>query len=308
MSTAPSGSTVLRPDSISPTILIGAVQNFTQASQQLLDSRTVLFRGLRPGLLASHPEPHSQLRAALRDHASLAGYAEQAGDGGPRRAVAGISNRSAGDGCARRPRHTAYPGSHQAHEFRAARRPCLCSLSQQRILAQAVRRSRPEQHPRRLRLLLQLLSRTRRLSSKWVTLPTATTIPLPRHTELASPFVDLESGRFGGIKFPFVFPPTDVSPAHPDSTFNWAGAEPIGGSDYLYPHDTVPYVEEYELSFERQLGSATVLSVSYVGNEGHHLLTFVESNPGNPALCLALNQPGALSPDSPTPSCQPGRR
>ena len=127
----------------------------------------------------------------------------------------------------------------------------------------------------------------------------------PSSTQLASPFVDLESGRFGGVKFPFVFPPTNVSAAHPDTTFNWAGAEPIGGSDYYYPYNVVPYVAEYELSFERQLGSATVLDVSYVGNQGHHLLTFVESNPGNPALCLSLNQPGALSPDSPTSSCQP---
>ncbi len=54
------------------------------------------------------------------------------------------------------------------------------------------------------------------------------------------------------------------------------------------------------LSIERQLGSATVLSVSYIGNQGHRLLVMAEANPGNPALCLSLSQPSQVAPGSPT--------
>ena len=117
-------------------------------------------------------------------------------------------------------------------------------------------------------------------------------------TQLATPFVDRPSGNPAGQKFPFVFPPTNVSPKNPDTTFNWTQATPIGGSDYYYPKNKVPYVQEWELSLQRQLGTATVLSVNYVGTVGRQLLTFVESNPGNQALCLQLNNPANVAPGS----------
>jgi len=117
-------------------------------------------------------------------------------------------------------------------------------------------------------------------------------------TELATPFVDRPSGTPAGQKFPFVFPPTNVSPKNPDTTFNWAGATPIGGSDYYYYKNKMPYVQEWELSLQRQLGTATVLSVNYVGTVGRQLLTFLESNPGNQALCLQLMNPANLAPGS----------
>jgi len=119
-------------------------------------------------------------------------------------------------------------------------------------------------------------------------------------TELATPFVDRPSGTPAGQKFPFVFPPTNVSPKNPDTTFNWAAATPIGGSDYYYYKNKMPYVQEWELSFQRQLGSATVLSVNYVGTVGRQLLTFEESNPGNQALCLFLNNPANVAPGTST--------
>jgi hypothetical protein len=46
-----------------------------------------------------------------------------------------------------------------------------------------------------------------------------------------------------------------------------------------------------------------VLSASYVGNAGRHLLTFEESNPANPALCLQLSNPAAVAPG--TATCGP---
>ena len=119
-------------------------------------------------------------------------------------------------------------------------------------------------------------------------------------TQLATPFVDRPSGNPAGQKFPFVFPPTNVSPKNPDTTFNWAGATPIGGSDYYYYKNKMPYVQEWELSLQRQLGTATVLSVNYVGTIGRQLLTFEESNPGDQALCLQLSNPANVAPGSTT--------
>jgi Carboxypeptidase regulatory-like domain len=122
-------------------------------------------------------------------------------------------------------------------------------------------------------------------------------------TELATPFVDRPSAVPAGVKFPFVFPPTNVSPKNPDTTFNWAGATPIGGSDYYYYKNKMPYVQEWELSLQRQLGTTTVLSVNYVGTVGRQLLTFEESNPGDQALCLFLNNPANVAPN--TTPCGP---
>ena len=120
----------------------------------------------------------------------------------------------------------------------------------------------------------------------------------PEPTLLASPFVDRGTGFSevsAGAKFPFTFPPPNSSPRNPDTSFNWTQATPISGSDYLYPHDKIPQVQEFEFSLQRQFGSATVLSASYVGSVGRHLLTFEESNPGSAALCNFLSNPANLA-------------
>ena len=123
----------------------------------------------------------------------------------------------------------------------------------------------------------------------------------PEPTLLATPFIDRATGKNEGQKFPFTFPPANASPKNPDTNFNWVQATPISGADYLYPHDKIPRVQEFELSLQRQLGSSTVASVSYVGSVGRHLLTFEESNPASASLCLALN---AQLPTGATP-CGP---
>ena len=45
------------------------------------------------------------------------------------------------------------------------------------------------------------------------------------------------------------------------------------------------------LSLERGFGAHTVLSMNYVGSQGHRLLVLEEANPGNPSLCLFLGNP-----------------
>ena len=112
---------------------------------------------------------------------------------------------------------------------------------------------------------------------------------------LETPYIDRGSNNPEGQRFPFVFPPQNVGPKNPDTTFNWAGVEPLSGTLAYDPHNVMPRSEDYELSLERQFGTNTVLSISYVGNQGHHLISLIEANPGNPNLCLQLIAANALT-------------
>jgi hypothetical protein len=86
--------------------------------------------------------------------------------------------------------------------------------------------------------------------------------------------------------------PLSVSPSSPDTTFNWAAVLPLGSSPAFFHGNRLPYAEDYNFSLERQFGSATILSVSYVGTQGHRLLGTVEANPSSPALCFSLISAG----------------
>jgi hypothetical protein len=66
------------------------------------------------------------------------------------------------------------------------------------------------------------------------------------------------------------------------------------------PNNVTPYSENYEFSLQRQFGNSTVLSMSYVGNQGHKLITEIEANPANSQLCLQLAAANA------TPDCTGG--
>ncbi len=110
-----------------------------------------------------------------------------------------------------------------------------------------------------------------------------------------TPFMDRDTGT-AVQRFPFTFPPVPVK--QPDPNFNWAQVEPISSSLVFKHNNKTPYSEHYELSIERQFGSNTVASVSYVGNQATtRSLTSIESNPGNQALCLQLNQ-APFNPES----------
>src|ERR1700690_329095 len=118
-------------------------------------------------------------------------------------------------------------------------------------------------------------------------------------TRLELPFMDRATGNPGPQRFPFTFPPGNVSASNPDNSFDWAAVEPLSGA-LAYQHTNVtPYAEDYELSMQRQIGTNTVLSVSYVGTQGHHLITEREANPANGQLCLQLDDLGA------SPGCGP---
>ncbi|HEV2418582.1 MAG TPA: carboxypeptidase regulatory-like domain-containing protein [Terriglobia bacterium] len=119
----------------------------------------------------------------------------------------------------------------------------------------------------------------------------------------ATPYIDRGTGNNEGQRFPFAFPPTNSSAKNPDTTFNWSAVEPISGAPVFFHTNRLPYSEDYEFSLQRQFGANTVLGMSYVGTQGHKLISFLESNPANQALCLALNSPGAVLPG--TATCGP---
>ena len=100
---------------------------------------------------------------------------------------------------------------------------------------------------------------------------------------------------------PFPVPPIPhgFSASNPNTSVNWAIFIPIVSSPGFYSKNQLPYAEDYELSLQRQLFPTTLLTVSYVGTQGHHLLSTLESNPGSPAICLALNALGATPPCGP---------
>jgi hypothetical protein len=130
--------------------------------------------------------------------------------------------------------------------------------------------------------------------------PYGFTYTSPAPPLFTTPFVDAATGNVEGQRFPAQLAPLNVSPSNPDSNINFAQFEPISTIPGYKPTNTIPYTESYNLSLQRQLGNNTLLSLSYVGNQAHHLLVLEAANPGNPALCLSLSQPNEVAPGSAT--------
>jgi len=94
--------------------------------------------------------------------------------------------------------------------------------------------------------------------------------------------------------------PTPGDPAN--KTLDYSVFLPIQGSPGYDIHNRVPYAEHYNFTLQRSLGNSTVLSLGYVGTQGHRLIAQRESNPGDPALCLSLMGSGVMRG---TPECGP---
>jgi hypothetical protein len=122
----------------------------------------------------------------------------------------------------------------------------------------------------------------------------------PEPPLFATPFVNAANGGQNVDPFPLTFPSHDVSATNPNTSFDFADVIPISADPYFYYRNDVPYTENYMLSFQRQITARLLLTMSYVGNEGHHLLAVVSTNPSSQALCLSLSQPNDVAPGSPT--------
>jgi hypothetical protein len=103
-----------------------------------------------------------------------------------------------------------------------------------------------------------------------------------------NPFTVTATGVDAGQRFPLQKVAYGTSVAHPDTSVNWAQFEPLVGIPAVDPNDVTPYAEHWMASFERQFGSSTLATLSYVGTASHHLLALEEANPADPTLCLNL--------------------
>jgi Carboxypeptidase regulatory-like domain len=105
---------------------------------------------------------------------------------------------------------------------------------------------------------------------------------------MATPFITAATGVNNGQRFPFPFPPHNVSRSNPDRSVNWANFAPLAADPFFYYRNQVPYISNYMLSVQREIASRALLTVSYVGNQGHRILAVTSVNLGDPALCLSL--------------------
>jgi hypothetical protein len=121
----------------------------------------------------------------------------------------------------------------------------------------------------------------------------------PAPPQFVTPFVDRATGFVQGQRFPVALPTTDTD-------INWANFLPIGTSPAFWHRNVLPYTEEYQLSIERQVGQATLVKASYVGTQGHHLLSSLQANPSDPAICLSVSQDDQIVGGNLGKHCGPG--
>jgi hypothetical protein len=105
---------------------------------------------------------------------------------------------------------------------------------------------------------------------------------------LATPFITAATGVNNGQRFPFSFPPRNVSASHPDTSVNWANLAPLSADPFFNYRNRAPYINNYMFSIQREITANALLTMSYVGNEGHRILADVAANLGSPALCQSL--------------------
>jgi hypothetical protein len=120
----------------------------------------------------------------------------------------------------------------------------------------------------------------------------------PQPPLFATPFISSSTGAQTTDPFPLNFPPHNVSASNPYSSFNFAAVTPISADPFFYYRNQVPYTENYMFSLQRQVSKTALLTLSYAGNQGHHLLVLVPQNLGNPALCLSLPTCGPFGEDA----------
>lgn len=94
-----------------------------------------------------------------------------------------------------------------------------------------------------------------------------------------------------GNRFPFTIPA-------PGATGIWSTYLPIAFAPTYALTNKLPYSEQFNLTIQRELPKNVLMSVGYVASRGHHLLSTVESNPGNPATCLSTPGCGPFGEDT----------
>jgi hypothetical protein len=117
------------------------------------------------------------------------------------------------------------------------------------------------------------------------------------------PFRIRANGHPLGQRFPFAAP---IPGAASNATLDFSVYEPFNFFPGYDVHNKLPYAEHFNLSIQRQLSKSTVLTLAYVGTEGHRLITQAEANPGDAALCMQLNAQNAKDTTTGKTGCGPG--
>jgi hypothetical protein len=98
----------------------------------------------------------------------------------------------------------------------------------------------------------------------------------PEPTMFDQPFQTRATGASQGQRFPFNFPiPGDPA----NATLDYSVYLPISASPGFSIHNRLPYAEHYNFSIQRELSKATVLTLAYVGTQGHRLISQYDANP-----------------------------
>src|ERR1700691_6063098 len=116
------------------------------------------------------------------------------------------------------------------------------------------------------------------------------------------PFVIRTNGQSLGQRFPYTLP---TPGAASNKTLSFANYEPFSFFPGYDIHNKLPYAEHFNFSIQRELSKSTVLTVSYVGTEGHRLIAQTEATPGDAALCKQLTAQGYTDASSGAPGCGP---
>jgi hypothetical protein len=103
------------------------------------------------------------------------------------------------------------------------------------------------------------------------------------------PFLTRADGTSQTQRFPFALP---VPGSAAIKNLDWSVFLPITSSPGYLPGNKLPYAEHYNVSIQRELSSNMVMTLAYVGTEGHKLFAEYEANPGNANLCLSLRGSG----------------
>ena len=87
------------------------------------------------------------------------------------------------------------------------------------------------------------------------------------------------SDPYGTAQSPDPFPSQIPPPQNVD--FNSLGLIPFGNgsNNFVDPHLKTPYIYQYNLSVQRQLGNGLMAEVGYAGSSSHKLLTWLDANP-----------------------------
>lgn len=108
------------------------------------------------------------------------------------------------------------------------------------------------------------------------------------------PFQTRATGESQGQHFPFIFP----TPG--DKNVDFSSYLPLSYTPGYWYKNHQPYSEHYNVTVERALSSSAKLTLAFVGNQSHRLLTAIDSNPGDPKLCQSLTGSGVMAG---TPEC-----